>query len=165
MHERAGVEFDFGPIIDAGAIFTQMQPRRLTDAVRYYCNRAHGGAHTALADATATQDVFLEQLKRHPELNGKTDDELAILSNFGVRIADPAGRLAYDLAGKLVFNTRKNKGVRVVDEVGYATWMLNKDFPEATKRLIRKELNAEMETDFPVGFHEDMQTKDFEIPF
>jgi hypothetical protein len=55
-------------------------------------------------------------------------------------MADPAGKLAYDDSGRLVFNTFRNKGVPLADDVGYAEWMLRTDMPLSTKRVIRQEL-------------------------
>ena len=43
--------------------------------------------------------------------------------------------------GVAVFNTKRNKGVPVVNDPGYARWMLNADFPQSTKRAIEKIIN------------------------
>jgi DNA polymerase-3 subunit epsilon len=45
-----------------------MGPRNLSAAVRHYCGRDLPGAHSADADAAATIDVMMAQLKRHPDL-------------------------------------------------------------------------------------------------
>ncbi len=76
---RHGGEFDLGTrrLVDAKIVFNAkettwdrflMGPRNLTAAVRHYCGRDLDGAHSAGADANATIDVLLAQLRRYPDL-------------------------------------------------------------------------------------------------
>jgi DNA polymerase III epsilon subunit-like protein len=53
---RAGVPFDASKarVVDAMTIFHRNERRDLDAAVRFYCRRAHDGAHRALADIEAT---------------------------------------------------------------------------------------------------------------
>ena len=50
--------------VDVQRIYHRMEPRDLSTAVRYYCGRAHEGAHGPLAAAVATRDVLAAQLAR-----------------------------------------------------------------------------------------------------
>jgi hypothetical protein len=40
-----------------------------------------------------------------------------------------------------VYGIGKAKGVRVINDPGFGQWMLDKDFPEYTKYLLRELLN------------------------
>lgn len=142
--ERAGIAFEFGPVIDCGTLYKIFHPRHLAAAVSHYCHRDHADAHTAVADAQAARDVLLAQQLQHRDVLGAmTPDQIALFSNHGRKPADPAGKLAWDDRGRLVFNTHRNRLVPVLDDVGYARWMLNTpDFPASTKRMLRAELDA-----------------------
>ncbi len=140
LHEefaRCGIEWAFGPMVDVGNLFKILEPRTLAEAVKVYLGRTHDGAHEAMADAEATRDVLFAQLEKYTALQGMSDAGLALFSNHGKRVADPAGKLAYDDAGELVFNTFRNKGVRVADDLGYAQWMTRSNFPAGTRKLLQ----------------------------
>lgn len=139
---RAEVPFDWNAfeIIDVGNLFKQMEPRGLSAAVRFYLGRSHDGAHDALADVLATQGVLSAQLDRYEALKGKTLTELAAISRHnGPRLADPHGKLVW-IDRRICFNTHRNKGVPVEQEIGYAQWMLRSDFPAATRDVLEREL-------------------------
>ncbi len=138
---RAGIDFDFPSVtwIDVGELYKQLAPRTLSAAVREFLDRDHAGAHGAEPDALATAEVFTMMRRRYPEKVGQaTPAELALASRYGQPLADPAGKLTY-IDGQLCFNFGKSKGVPVADDIGFARWMLARDFPEATKRVIEKE--------------------------
>lgn len=141
--DRAGVRFDWSriEIIDAGNIFKRMEPRKLSDAVRFYCGREHDGAHDALVDVIATRAVLEKQLERYDALKGKSLAELAAISRYdGPKVADmPYGKLAW-IDGRLCFNTKKCKGVAIADDIGYARWMMRTNFPPLTLELLEQEL-------------------------
>lgn len=142
--ERAGIAGKFPcegcNIIDAGTIFKKMEPRDLTHAVKRYCGKDHAGAHDALADCEATYAVLLGQRAIYPELAAMTVAEMAKFSQHE-GFADFAGKLRRDKDGNLIFNIGdKTRGKRVTEDVGFARWMLGKDFPSDTKRLLEAEL-------------------------
>jgi DNA polymerase III subunit epsilon len=141
--ERAQVPFDWNSvtIIDVGELYKILQPRTLSDAVRHYLDRKHIGAHGAEADAIATAEVLHAMQAIHQDLQGKEPAVVASISRHGSRMADPFGKLAYNVQGQLVFNTFRNKGVPVADDIGYAQWMLRADFPLSTTRLLKAELD------------------------
>ncbi len=141
--ERAGIDFDWESVkvVDIGTLYMQMKPRNLAAACREYLGFEPKHLHDAGIDAEYTQQVAEKMLAAHAELKGKSEVELEALSRYGKRMADPAGLLAYDDQGRLVYNTRKNQGVLVESEPGYARWMLERDFPLSTLRLLRQELD------------------------
>jgi DNA polymerase-3 subunit epsilon len=140
---RCGLEFDWRcrNIIDAGVIFKKKEERTLSAAVEFYCGRKHVGAHGALADATATQDVLSGQLAKYSDLAQLSREELAKFSVFEPRV-DLAGKLSRNAEGEVVYNFGRNtKGVRVVDDPGFAQWILDRDFPRDTKAVLAQILD------------------------
>lgn len=126
--------------IDAYVIFQKKEPRTLTAAYRFYCNKNLEDAHTASADTMATCEVLLSQLERYPDLPD-TVEGLSKYSAFN-RNADFAGRLVYDDNGEVLFNFGKYKGQKVQEVLqrdhGYYGWLLQTDFPQYTKNLITR---------------------------
>jgi len=145
---RAGIDVDLSKrrMIDVQHIFYQMEPRTLTAAVRFYCNKELEGAHGAEADINATIDVLLAQLDRYQKLGNTVD---SILGTIGEeKIVDYARRLAFDDKGVEVFNFGKYKGRSVADvlksEPQYYDWMMKGDFPLHTKQKLTEILNRVM---------------------
>jgi DNA polymerase III subunit epsilon len=135
---RCGIEWkiDRNDIIDVGNIFKLKHPRDLTAAVKVYCNRDHADAHTAMADVNATADVFISQLSEHGDLFDMTCQQLSEYCQMEERRVDLCGTIVLNKEGIPVFNTKRNKGVPVVNDIGYAEWFLRNDFPASTKRAI-----------------------------
>jgi DNA polymerase-3 subunit epsilon len=138
--ERAGVSYEFGPVIDCGTLFKLHHPRTLAAAVRTYLGRDLDGAHRADADARATRRVYYAQRGQFAAIDGLDPAAVALASNHGKGLVDPHGKLAL-IDGRVCFNTHRNRGVPVADDLGYAEWMLRSDFPAATKRALRAELD------------------------
>lgn len=135
--QRAGVDFDFhkARFVDVQTIFHKMEPRNLTAAYRFYCDKELVGAHGAAADTMATFEVLLAQLERYSDLPANVE-ELAKFSSQNNNV-DFMGRLVYDDNGREIINFGKYKG-RVAEEVlaqdpGYYSWILNGDFAQNTK--------------------------------
>lgn len=141
---RCKIEWQIRPndIIDVGNIFKLKHPRDLTAAVKTYCNRDHADAHSALADVDATADVFRGQLDAHDDLLEMTHEQLAEFCQMEERRVDLCGTIVLNKEGIPVFNTKRNKGVPVLNDVGYAEWFLRNDFPQSTKVAIEKILNT-----------------------
>ncbi len=144
---RAGVDFDFhkANFVDVQTIFHKLEPRNLTAAYRFYCNKELEGAHSATADTMATYEVLLAQLEKYEELPCEVS-ELAKFSSQNDNV-DLAGRLIYDAQGREVINFGKYKG-RIASEVlksdpGYYSWIQQGDFARDTKRAFtRIKLNS-----------------------
>lgn len=145
----AGIPFVWPNVIDAGELFKIFAPRTLSAALKHYCDTEHTDAHRGLSDAYAVQRVFLAQLEVHREnLAGLSPEAMSTKSRYGKRFADPSGVLAFNDDGHLCYNTRRNRGVRIVDDPGYAEWMLRGDFLESTKRMLRDELQRMTDQSF-----------------
>ena len=137
---RADLDFDFKntKTIDVQNIFHKMEPRTLSAALKFYCDKELTEAHTAIADANATLDVLLAQLDRYSELEPNVD----FLNDFSTRkkTADFAGFLVYNKDDEICFGFGKHKGKKVneilKEEPGYFGWILNADFPRYTKKIL-----------------------------
>ncbi len=124
--------------VDVQTIFFKKEPRDLSSALKFYCNKDHGNAHTALDDTIATYEVLLSQLDKYDDLEPSVDF-LSTLTRRNKNI-DFAGRIIEDNDGDAIFNFGKHKGKKVkkilTEEKGYYSWMMNSDFPEYTKKII-----------------------------
>lgn len=141
--EIAGVEFDWSKltVIDTQGLEAVAVPRKLSAIYQRMFLKPLEGSHGASSDAQACLDIFVEMRHRYPDFRGKTEAELALLSTHGKRVADPFGKLAYDDKNRLCFNFgQKTRGVPVLEDIGFAEWVLKKEFPEAVKQLIRTEI-------------------------
>lgn len=139
---RADVEIDLKKMkfVDVQVIFFKMEPRTLSAAYRFYCEKNLENAHSAEADVRATWEILQSQMERYKELSDTIDG----LSEFSAnsKFADFAGRIVYDKDGEELFNFGKHKGKKVLEiftkEPSYYSWMMNGDFPEYTKRVITR---------------------------
>lgn len=136
---RAGYTWDLTGIrmIDAGNIFKKKEERSLSAAVSFYLDREHDAAHNALGDVVATLEVLSAQLGRYLDLNQMSVDELAEFSLLGKRL-DFANKIVVGSDGRPTYNIgQRSKGCAVEDDLGMAYWMLDRDFPENTKMILR----------------------------
>jgi DNA polymerase-3 subunit epsilon len=148
-YSRVGKRFDMDKrrFIDARAIYHKMEPRNLSAAFKYYCDKELENAHSALYDARATADVILAQAERYEALKGDIDI-MNTYSRSGNK-ADFAGRFAYK-GETVVFNFGKHKGKTLGEvlksEPGYYSWMMNAQFTQNTLDILKAEkekLNAQ----------------------
>ncbi len=139
---RSGFDFNYKPedIIDAKLIYHYMEPRTLANAYKQYCGKEHIDAHDALADVLATAEIVAEQVKRYgyPEIK---------------RIHEEVCRDYLDAEGKFfrkdgeiyfAFSKFKGRTIKSVAETDptFLRWMLQADFPEDTKNVVRDFLKA-----------------------
>jgi DNA polymerase-3 subunit epsilon len=136
---RAQVEFDMKGrrLIDVQQIFYKMEPRTLSAAYQFYCQRSLENAHSAEADVIATVEILEAQVNRYPGLGSSVD---AILKVTGEEpIIDFARRFVWE-NGVEVFNFGKFKGKPVAEvlraEPQYYDWMMKGDFPQHTKNKL-----------------------------
>ena len=121
-----------------------MEQRTLVAAFKFYCSKELDNAHDAMADTTATWEVFEKQLERYENLKPNID----FLSEFSkagkLKNADFAGRLAYNEKDEMVYNFGKHNGKTIKEisnsEPGYYGWMLEADFPRYTKKILFEEM-------------------------
>ena len=141
---RAGLPHPFtgAKIIDAFTIFKKKEARTLVAALKFYCKKDLVDAHSAIADAEATLDVVIKQMELYPDIGGDVES-LADFCCDG-EYADLARKVEI-IDGEFCFGFGKHKGKRILDEQGYAKWMLNNDFSDDTKEVIRQALNKKPE--------------------
>jgi len=137
---RADVSFDMKgrKVVDVQKIYHQLEPRTLSAAYRFYCNKVLEGAHGAEADAAATAEILNAQLERYPQLGVSID---SIFKSIGEdNIVDYARRFAFNDKGEECFNFGKHKGKTVADvlksEPQYYDWMMRGEFPMNTKQKL-----------------------------
>jgi DNA polymerase-3 subunit epsilon len=138
---RADIDFDMKNrrSIDVQSVFFKMEPRTLTAAYKFYCNKELIGAHGAEADTRATLEILIAQVDRYKDLDGDSES-LAKFTQPTQANADLAGMIKFNEDGHEIFNFGKHKGKKVSDiltqEPGYYSWMQNADFPMFTKKVL-----------------------------
>lgn len=153
---RAGLELDLEnrKTIDVQRIFYKMEPRTLAAAHSFYCGNEFTSAHDAMADVRATAAVLKGQLEMYRERDFTSENEGTIerpvrpdvkaLHEFttDLRMLDATQKIKMDHNGQVVFNFGKylNKpvGETLHKDNQYYQWMLNMEFSQQVKQLIRK---------------------------
>jgi DNA polymerase III subunit epsilon len=155
VEEFLRVEIDFDlkgrKLIDVQNIFHKMEPRNLSAAYKFYCQKDLVNAHTAQADTLATMEILMAQIERYEhtsyeDKNGTiiypVKNDMALLSEFSYQTknADLAGHIIFNDKGEEVFNFGKYKGNPVAKtfttEPQYYDWMMKSQFPLSTKKVI-----------------------------
>ena len=142
---RAGMDVDLSKrrMIDVQHIFYTMEPRTLTAAYKFFCEKELVSAHSAQADVEATIEVLEAQLKKYQSLGNNIDSILGVIGEE--KIVDYARRFGFDDKGNEIFNFGKHKGRLVTDvlraEPQYYDWMMRGDFPLHTKQKLTEILN------------------------
>ena len=142
---RAEMEVDLSDrkMIDVQHIFYQMEPRTLSAAYKFFCNKELLNAHSAEVDINATIEVFEAQIERYPKLGSTVETVLSVIGEE--KIVDYARRFTFDDKGVEVFNFGKYKGKSVCDtlryEPQYYDWMMKGDFPMHTKKKLTELFN------------------------
>ncbi|MEP7164756.1 MAG: exonuclease domain-containing protein, partial [Ferruginibacter sp.] len=142
---RAGMDVDLSNrrMIDVQHIFYTMEPRTLTAAYKFYCQKELVDAHSAEADVSATIDVLVAQVDRYKNLGNSIDSILEVIGEE--KIVDYARRFSFDEKGREIFNFGKFKGRPIADvlrtEPQYYDWMMKGDFPLHTKKKLTELFN------------------------
>jgi len=136
---RAGVDIDLmkRKFVDIQTIFHKKEPRNLSAAFKFYCDKDLENAHSAAADTKATYEILQAQLDRYPDLK----NDISFLSEYSSfnNHVDFAGRVIYNEQKQEVINFGKYKG-RLVEDVfqedpGYYGWIMQGDFALHTKKV------------------------------
>ena len=141
---RAGIAIEMTnrKMLDVQHIFHMMEKRTLGAAYKFYCEKELDGAHSAVADATATWEILEAQLTRYANLGDTLDSILQFTGEE--RFVDFARRFIMENDVE-VFNFGKHKGRPVCDvlkaEPQYYDWMMKGDFPLHTKQKLTEILN------------------------
>jgi len=142
---RVGLDVDLSKrkMIDVQHIFYTMEPRTLSAAYKFFCEKELVDAHSAEADISATIDVFMAQLKKYQHLGETVESILEVIGEE--KIVDYARRFGFDDKGVEIFNFGKYKGRAVADvlkaEPQYYDWMMRGDFPLHTKQKLTEIFN------------------------
>jgi DNA polymerase III subunit epsilon len=142
---RVGLDVDLSKrkMVDVQHIFYTMEPRTLSAAYKFFCEKELVDAHSAEADVSATIDVFLAQLEKYKNLGNTVESVLGVIGEE--KIVDYARRFGYDDKGVEIFNFGKYKGKAVGDilkaEPQYYDWMMRGDFPLHTKQKLTEIFN------------------------
>jgi DNA polymerase-3 subunit epsilon len=134
---RCGITYPIDntiPIIDGCKIFKNKERRDLSSALKFYCGIELEGAHDAQNDNFAT----LEVVKAQSVFYGMDcSDMIEFCKKDDSNFVDFAGKIIL-IDGVPCFSFgRKTKGVPVKNDIGFAKWMLDNDFPINTKNVVR----------------------------
>ena len=141
---RAGLDFDVTDrhLLDVQKVYHMMEPRTLSAAYKFYCDKSLENAHSAEADAQATCEILESQLEKYLQLG--TSVESVMKFTGSEPIVDFARRFVME-NGVEIFNFGKHKGKKVVDvlklEPQYYDWMMKGDFAMHTKQKLTEILN------------------------
>ncbi len=127
-------------------IFHRNEKRDLAAAVRFYLDREHKGAHTALADASATADILMAQIDRY----GLAADVQGLHEYCHEKPADYVdadGKLRWR-NGEAVFVFGRYKGESLREVAGdyhgrcWLRWAMGQDFRDDFKNICRDAENG-----------------------
>lgn len=123
-------------LLDPYKIWVDRVPRSLSSAFRVFTGQTvdEEQAHSAAYDVYMVAAV----LNAMEDEYGKDE---SILTTELTPIVDPAGKISLDDNGEYIFTFGKHVNQRVLDNTGYAKWMLDSNFPESTKETLRRILN------------------------
>lgn len=149
---RAGFDFDITnrKLVDVQRIYHLMEPRNLSAAYKFYCNKDLIGAHSAEADTLATFEVLKAQIEKYEGLAIKDSggnevvpikNDISVLHDLTAsQFVDLAGRIILNDKGEEIFNFGKYKNMKVTDvlekDPSYYDWMMKGDFALNTKKKL-----------------------------
>lgn len=138
---RAGVILDLTNrrFVDVQRIYHNKEPRNLTAAYKFYCNKNLEEAHSAMADVKATYEVLKSQLDHYADSLQNDVDFLHEFSKDGDFV--DLGKRMYFENGIEMFNFGKHKGRAVTEifkvEPSYYDWIMKSEFPMDFKEKIK----------------------------
>lgn len=144
---RAGSTLDLSAsrVIDAQVIYHQREPRNLSAALRFYCDRELIDAHGAEADTIAALEVFAGQLSRYDDLPLDLDALHDESSAHNDAYCDAQRRFMWrDNEPVFNFGRMRGKSLRAIAsdpiERKYLRWFLEGSFDEDAKGIVRDAL-------------------------
>lgn len=146
----AGLKLDWKcrKIYDAQKVFHLNEKRDLSAAYKFYCEKDLVGAHSALVDTEAVLEILAKQVERY----GEGQDDLAALDKFEyptlMDFYDEERKFCW-WNGKLYLMFGKYARKQALEDLvktdpGYLNWVLNKDFSEGVKCVIREALKGQL---------------------
>jgi DNA polymerase-3 subunit epsilon len=146
---RCGLRLDLAGrrVVDMQNIFHHEEPRDLSAAARFYLDRVHDEAHTALGDIRTSAAVLSAQLERYPHLPRDLDGLHAYCEEH-YPMRTEVDRWFSGTADARVFRRGKHAG-RPLDDVGasdpdYLAWMTRaEDMDEEVVRIAQEALRRQ----------------------
>jgi DNA polymerase-3 subunit epsilon len=137
---RAG--YNFGASrrkhVDVQRIFHKKEPRDLSAALMFYCDRVHNGAHGAEADTKATLDVLKAQLLRYSDIPRDVEAIDEWIAPHDPLNADRQGLIRWK-NGEWTINFGKKKGESLksimINEPNYLKWITKGDFDTEVRMI------------------------------
>lgn len=143
---RCGMTFKPGCIVDAFLIFKKYSPRNLTAAVKQYIGKDLVDAHSAMADARASLEVFRQQLLQHKDLPRTIAEIEAQFRSGGGNNIDEEGKIVWrNNEATINFGTRSGTTLKRCDR-DYLSWILRSNFSEDVKKIVREALGGKYPT-------------------
>lgn len=140
--KQAGFDFkiDGRAVIDTKTIFHNNEPRDLTAALKFYCNKQMENAHSSKADVDAAIDILNGQFNKYKE---KLPQDIYELDGY----CNPKKAHYVDRRGKFIwvnseatFNFGKHSGKPLKEIVkidkSYLDWVLKDNFSLEIKEII-----------------------------
>jgi len=133
--------------VDVQRIYHRKEPRDLTAAVRFYCNRSHDGAHGAEADTAATLEVLKAQFARYDDLPRDVDALDEYLVPHDPLNADRNGLFRWK-DGEWTINFGKKRGESLkrimLNEPNFLRWMMKGDFDTDARMIASDALEGRL---------------------
>ena len=159
---RVGKDFDISTrrCIDVQKIFYKMEPRTLRAAHQFYTGKPLEKAHDALADVWATVAVLKGQLERYEGVDLEEENQTIpapVVNNVQAlhdftndpSMLDGTQRLKMNADGVVIFNFGKYQnqpvGETLYNDRNYYHWILEKEFSQQVKQLVKKLLKEHEE--------------------
>ena len=137
--------------VDVQRIYHRMEPRDLTTAVRFYCNRSHDGAHGAEADTAATLEVLKAQCARTDGAYGEFPRSVDALDEYLLPHdplnADRNGMFRWkDGAWTVNFGKKRGEPLTkiMLNEPNFLKWMLKGDFDTEARMIAADALEGRL---------------------
>lgn len=142
--KRADVPWEWkGCIIDPLHIYRLKRGHTLSNAFKEYVNpKGFENAHDAASDVSATEQVLYAQLNLHQDLPRTVKELSQFCYPHPVNAIDEKGRFIW-VGNDAAINFGKHRGklLKNLDRY-YMKWVIDNDFPEEIKVLVRNALNG-----------------------
>ncbi len=144
---RCGIDFPPGlvHVIDAQKIFFKKEPRTLSAAYQFYCNKELNNAHSAQADAEATAEILMAQVARYEDLPTNIEELDDYCHPTHPDWLDGEGKIVWK-QGQATINFGRHTGVSLAhlarNEPNYLQWILKKNFSSEVMNLCEAALGG-----------------------
>jgi DNA polymerase III subunit epsilon len=144
---RVGMDFEYKEenIIDSKVIYRYLSPRTLSSAYRHYCGKELKPINRAIFDTETAAEILLRQLERYNEV--RNWDFIRRVHQPTENKEEEISRKFYWVGGEtyLAFSKYKDRKLAEIvrSDPEFLNWILEADFSEDTKNIIRNALKKE----------------------